>query len=447
MLLAILGATACSQGAAASTATTAAAPPPLAATGPMPVPVIVSGRESGGWGYIDQAGVWVVPPLLEWADRFHEGEALVQVDLEWVRITDDKKFEAAESDGVKRWREGKRSTPPQDRKACLVDVTGKVVAGPFHCDNLYGNIQLAGCALSEGFAVVQQNAGTFIFFTEAFGYMDRTGKWLVKPNWPEAHAFREGLARVITKGTNRGRAGITGRGGYGYIDPTGKLAIPDQFEDAGDFSEGLAAAKIKGQWGYIDKTGAVKIQPQFYWAACFSEGLAAVQDKFPGGKEGYIDKTGAIVVPCRYDTACPFSEGLARVVVYAAAGAPSKCGFIDKSGAEVLPLKYEFAGDFSSGLAFVCAGGKYGYVDRTGKEVTPLQYASAWSLSERLGRFKADTASGPRYGYIDMTGAVKIPATFLNAEDFQDGLARVQTAGGAACIDTAGRMVWQEPKK
>ena len=41
----------------------------------------------------------------------------------------------------------------------------------------------------------------------------------------------------------------------GYIDKTGKIAINPQFDDAWDFSEGLAPVKTGDKYGYIDKTG------------------------------------------------------------------------------------------------------------------------------------------------------------------------------------------------
>ncbi len=44
-------------------------------------------------------------------------------------------------------------------------------------------------------------------------------------------------------------------GKYGYIDKTGKYVINPQFDYAGSFSEGLAVVEIGGKWGYIDKTG------------------------------------------------------------------------------------------------------------------------------------------------------------------------------------------------
>lgn len=74
------------------------------------------------------------------------------------------------------------------------------------------------------------------------------------------------------------------RGKQGYIDKTGKFVINPQFDGAGDFSEGLARVCIGGsyppccggKWGYIDRTGKILINPQFDYAEDFSEGLAVV---------------------------------------------------------------------------------------------------------------------------------------------------------------------------
>jgi len=79
---------------------------------------------------------------------------------------------------------------------------------------------------------------------------------------------------------------------WGYIDKTGKLFIQPQFEFARNFSEGLAVVKIGEEWGFIDKTGKIVIEPQFDWAWEFSGGLARIRI---GGKYGYIDKTGKYV--------------------------------------------------------------------------------------------------------------------------------------------------------
>lgn len=67
------------------------------------------------------------------------------------------------------------------------------------------------------------------------GYIDKTGKIIINPQFDTAGAFNEGIAIVSTGGK------------FGYIDKTGKIFIPCQFDDAGLFQEGLAMIKIGGK--------------------------------------------------------------------------------------------------------------------------------------------------------------------------------------------------------
>ena len=48
---------------------------------------------------------------------------------------------------------------------------------------------------------------------------------------------------------------------YGYIDKSGKVVIEPQFDYVRDFSEGLAVVEKDGKWGVIDKNGKVVIEP------------------------------------------------------------------------------------------------------------------------------------------------------------------------------------------
>ena len=52
---------------------------------------------------------------------------------------------------------------------------------------------------------------------------------------------------------------------YGYIDKTGRVIIKPQFRYAHDFSEGLAMVgpRQSNKWGYIDKTGSFVIEKIF----------------------------------------------------------------------------------------------------------------------------------------------------------------------------------------
>lgn len=63
----------------------------------------------------------------------------------------------------------------------------------------------------------------------------------------------------------------------GYINKSGEFVIPPQFQDARDFAEGLACVRINDwRYGFIDRTGRVVID--YLDEECvFSEGLAAVR--------------------------------------------------------------------------------------------------------------------------------------------------------------------------
>ena len=79
---------------------------------------------------------------------------------------------------------------------------------------------------------------------------------------------------------------------WGYIDKSGKFVIEPQFEFADDFSEGLAIVTINDEYGFIDKSGKFVIEPQFEYASKFSDGISRVENN---GKEFKIDTNGNVV--------------------------------------------------------------------------------------------------------------------------------------------------------
>jgi KWG Leptospira. len=86
---------------------------------------------------------------------------------------------------------------------------------------------------------------------------------------------------------------IKAGGKYGFIDRSGKLAIQPQFDDAAQFQDGLAPVSVGKTWGYIDRRGKLTINPQFEMADPFSEGLALVGI---GHRFGYIHKDGKFAI-------------------------------------------------------------------------------------------------------------------------------------------------------
>jgi len=207
---------------------------------------------------------------------------------------------------------------------------------------------------SEGIAIVYKKGDK----NYQFGFIDKTGKAIVPPQFDEALGFSEGLAAVLVKDK------------WGFIDPSGKMVIQPQFEHVASFSDGLAPIQAKNKWGYIDKTGKVVIEPRFEDYAVFSDGLAAVPNEC---KYGYLDKGGKFVAVSP-DEAQKLGD---EMVV-------SECryGYIDKTGQMAIPAQFDQAQGFSDGLAAVQVKEKWGYIDKTGKFVIAPQFDELNQLNE-----------------------------------------------------------------
>ena len=268
-----------------------------------------------------------------------------------------------------------------------------------------------------------------------YAFIDRTGKIVIDANaefdLSEAH-FSEGLAKVS--------AYVRGKGSrYGYINSSGKVVIKPQFNSAFEFQEGLAAVIVDGKGGYIDKTGKFVIPPKFRVNHPFQEGLGIVGFNFD--EIGFINQAGEIVIQPQYGymAGTGFKEGLSVV-----AFAYGKYGYIDQQGTLVIEMKFEEASAFSEGLASVKMDGKYGYIDKEGKFVIAPQFELASNFSEGLAVVSTDQEAG----YIDKTGKMVIEPQFGNAFPFNGGLARVMTYAGGALIgtgyiDRTGKYVWK----
>ncbi len=271
------------------------------------------------------------------------------------------------------------------------------------------------------------------------GVIDESGHVILVPQYYFIHSYSEGLAAVFVGGK---RAIDDSR--WGYIDESGKLAIPGPFLKAESFSEGLASVLVAqgpdvddARWGFIDKSGQIAIRPQYEYARSFSEGLAAVVGD--DGLYGFIDTSGKMVIEPRLTCDHPFyvppifSEGLAVTIKEGKADEWPKFGFIDKTGTFAIDAKFGAAGPFSDGLAVAKITQPYalkpdfGYIDRTGQWLIPAQYLRAYSFSEGRAVVQVGGAYPEQpLSYIDRGGARITPDEFFIAQPFRGGLAQVE---------------------
>jgi hypothetical protein len=93
---------------------------------------------------------------------------------------------------------------------------------------------------------------------------------------------------------HEGLASFRKDGKTGYIDKSGSFVVAPQFTGADDFSEGFATVQLGNLTTYIDKSGHQIFPPRaLIRAEAFHEGLAYVVDK--DGRAAYVDKSGRIV--------------------------------------------------------------------------------------------------------------------------------------------------------
>lgn len=165
------------------------------------------------YGYINRAGKSAIPAIYDYARNFSEGAAFTTIS----DVSGSKSF--------------------------FIDVTGKTLfdTQPFDVSDFH-----------DGLALIWTDESP-----KKLKYLDKSGKdaLVITKEYYSIFEFFDGLARVSVWEEE----GLL----YGYIDKSGKEVIPPQFRDAGNFSEGLAPVFIDGKIGFIDKTGKFAIKPKF----------------------------------------------------------------------------------------------------------------------------------------------------------------------------------------
>jgi hypothetical protein len=194
---------------------------------------------------------------------------------------------------------------------------------------------------ADGFAVVFAGADEFGY--GKFGMVDRSGNWVIAPDYGELHPFSDGLALGFPPPFNYYDQS------YRFIDQQGQVAFSRPIEgQIRDFSEGLAAfSNRRGQWGFLDKTGAVAIAAQYDDAQPFVNGLARVQQN---GRYGFINSSGQVVIPIQYEaTHETFQEGLVGARLQTSA----PWGYLTVDGAWAIAPQFQAVEAFAQGLARV----------------------------------------------------------------------------------------------
>jgi hypothetical protein len=169
----------------------------------------------------------------------------------------------------------------------FVDTKGNIVIKPD-----FNNAQ----SFSEGLVAVEYGAK----FVNSVAKSDKELKEYAKRTWknlPEETRKKSDWKKWKLE------HGYWDDGKWGYIDKTGKFFIEPQFKLAKPFSNGLAAIQLLGKSfkiGYIDKTGKVVIDPLSDTSDHFNdEGVASITEYSKDHEQmdfrGYINTKGEYI--------------------------------------------------------------------------------------------------------------------------------------------------------
>jgi HEAT repeat protein len=297
------------------------------------------------WGYLNTEGKFTIAPQFTLTTPFSEGLAAVR-DRFYGYVDHTGKFVIQpQFEEAYGFSEGLAQVGDTNHLMGFIGRNGKWIVPPrYRAFSPHSNF-------SDGLACVPTNDVTMKYPFESgtdtkfkWGYINTNGEQVIDFRFDEANAFSEGLAAVsenlkaeYVDETNGEHLVQPPFSKGGYIDKTGKYVIPPQFDGVWNFSEGLARVRVAGQtmsevpeqMKFINKQGKIVFTvTNGEWADEFSEGLANVSIRKGVGEEiwGYIDHTGQFVIKPQFQQAKPFYNGLAQVVV------DNKLAYIDKTG-------------------------------------------------------------------------------------------------------------------
>ncbi len=308
-----------------------------------------------------------------------------------------------------------------------------------------------------------------------YGYINTSGEYIIKPQYPLARTFSDGVA-CINEGGNRDNGFVQGvlGGKYYFIDVTNKkqfdgffstspmsffnkvaIVINDNetkellnaegkivasgFTVLGECENELIPAVIEKEKkvGYVNTKGQWQIElPYKYFISPFSEQLASFTDS-DTKLNGFFDTNGEIVIPAKFESTGNFSDGLARVKT------GTSYFFIDSKGNKPFDQKFENAGNFSNGLCAVQKNGNWGFINKKGElAIDYKDVLGVRACSEERIAFKDKNG---KIGYMNTTGKVVIEPQFDNGLSFKNGFAVIEQNGKMGFIDETGKTVI-EPK-
>ncbi|NHM31538.1 WG repeat-containing protein [Neobacillus terrae] len=306
------------------------------------------------WGYINQKGVFVLPPVYDHAGDFEDsGLAIIGfMGLDGLIDTNGYFVVKPKYETIHPFSEG-RATVIDKGRYKVIDEMGKEITERSY--EFIGDYK-------EGRAVAAVSDLKGIL---RYGFLNRWGKDVIPPEFEAASEFKEGKALVKIKD-----------GLFALISLTGKKLHTYQYANVENYGEERLAfqAVQNGKYGYMDEKADIMITPRFSWAGPFTEGRAIinVSDDDIQNKYGLIDRNGFYFIKPAYESIHYLGEGRIALGKAIQANKPYmglRYALADLDGHILTGFLYNSIDQFEKGMASASNNLYTFFIDRNGKRI------------------------------------------------------------------------------
>lgn len=300
-------------------------------------------RLDGKWGYINQRGEFVLPPLFYSLEPFSDGLALVERD---VLIT----------------------TRTKERKVLHL----KGFAAPD------GQTTLTHAYIRQMWQQALANPADF----ELYDYPadGEETNWITDPfaRFTAVGDHHNGLCVACREGMDaQGAYSVR----YGVVRYNEEEVVPFRYDwlyYAGEKDTlSLYCGLRDGKYGVVcsDSTECI---PFVYDRLDGMERLSKEFISLQGNKQGFVTLAGREVLACRFDKVERPRQGLLYATL------EGKRGVADLKGNTIVPFEYSYVGEFANGLAWVCRDNLYGLITLQGQLRQPCQMKDIFRFDKDL---------------------------------------------------------------
>lgn len=332
------------------------------------------------WGFVNDTGELVIPMIYDDVREFSMGYAAVKRGNDWGFI-DESGTEVIPSQFLRVGdfsRSNNAWAMTDDFRVGYIGYDGTWVIEPrFHNVRWFSEERaIAGIAVGRTTTHISGSSGQSIY---SFGLINEEGLWIVPPKededdperWSDGREFSEDLCAVQIDGKR-----------WGYIDRSGTFVIPPIYDNADSFQDGVALVDLReGGHEIIDRNGttlasipvSMVFQGESGYFTVFGE-LDGKEGAFVADREGYMvigpyesaKEYGWTRLPVQRDDGKWIMIDLegnqygdawddieTPSVGWAAVRRDSKEGFMDHRGNVVVPPIYDRVGYFQGGFAGV----------------------------------------------------------------------------------------------